>query len=104
MQLNIKVIIWSKNFIEPKFISLTNKPKWNLSSMRGQSSELCLTLTTLWTVSLPQAPLSMRVSRQEIMRGREGFIVRAKQGEQGSSCSKGWSSPMGFGGSIFKAR
>ena len=24
MQLNINVIIWSKNFIEPKFISLTN--------------------------------------------------------------------------------
>ena len=24
MQLNINAIIWSKNFIEPKFISLTN--------------------------------------------------------------------------------
>ena len=48
MQLNITVIIWSKNFIEPKFISLTNneatQTKMKFGAACVLSYLLCLAL------------------------------------------------------------
>ena len=62
MQLNINVIIWSKNFIEPKFISLTNneakQTKMEFEAACVLSHLSCVWLfTTLWTVNPPGSSL-----------------------------------------------